>query len=450
MKPQKIKGDPQWDLFKIELNRIVDTKHPLVKLAHQLDWKAFDQKFETHFTDEGRPAIATRLMVALHYLKYSHDLSDEETVALWVENPYWQYFNGRQHFEHKLPIEPSSMTRWRKRVGVEGAEELLSQTITTAVKERYLKKSQCERVNVDTTVQTKDIRFLTDARLYDRLREKLVKTSRAEGIELRQSYTCIDKEALRRQQNYAHARQGRRAAKETRRLKTMLGRVTRDIERKQTNPGDTLKEQLALSERLLKQERDSKNKIYSIHEPQVQCTAKGNWILGAKAFSDNPYDGHTLQKSLEQAKKLTNIVIEQAACDQGYRGHGINDTNILIVPRRKRGASHAIRHWWRRRNGIEPIIGHQKSDHRLNRNQLAGTLGDQLNVIFSACDFNIKKLMSFLALDSEHDGLLYIHQFSKISYLKQIFQDRLNIFRKTICRLNNISRPHFSLLMYSL
>ena len=100
-----------------------------------------------------------------------------------------------------------------------------------------------------------------------------------------------------------------------------------------------------------------------------------------------------MQKSLEQAKKLTNIVIEQAVCDLGYRGHSVKETNILIVPRRKKGASQAIRHWWRRRNAIEPIIGHQKSDHRLNRNQLAGELGDQLNVIFSACGFNIKKLI---------------------------------------------------------
>ena len=413
MKPQRIKRDAQIDLFKIELNRIVNGQHPLVKLAHQIDWNGFDQKFEKHFADEGRPAIATRLMVALHYLKYSNDFSDEEAVAVWVENPYWQYFSGRQHFEHRLPIEPSSMTRWRKRIGVDGAEALLSQTITTAVKERYLKISQCEKVNVDTTVQTKDVRFPTDARLYDRMRERLVKTVQGEGIKLRQSYTRVGKQSLRRQQNYAHAQQGRRAAKETKHLKILLGRVTRDIERKTQDRSEILKEQLSLSQRLLKQQRDSKNKIYSIHEPHVQCiakgkahqryefgckvgyvtSAKGNWILGAQAFNDNPYDGHTLQKSLEQTKRLTNVAVGQAVCDQGYRGHGVEDTTVLIVPRRKKQASRAIRHWWRRRNAIEPIIGHQKSDHRLNRNQLAGELGDQLNVIFSACGFNIKKLI---------------------------------------------------------
>ena len=88
MRPQKTKRDPQLDMFKVELNRIVNGHHPLVKLSQRMDWKAFDQKFEPHFSDEGRPAIATRLMVALHYLKYSHDLSDDETLALWVENPY--------------------------------------------------------------------------------------------------------------------------------------------------------------------------------------------------------------------------------------------------------------------------------------------------------------------------------------------------------------------------
>ncbi len=412
MKPQKIKRDPQWDLFKIELNRIINVAHPMAQLAKQIDWSVFDEKFETHFSDEGRPGIPTRLMVALHYLKYSHDLSDEDTVALWVENPYWQYLSGRQFFEHEFPIDPSSMTRWRKRIGVEGAETLLSQTITTAVEQRYLKISQCQKVSVDTTVQTKDIRFPTDARLYDRMRQTIVKNAQDENIELRQSYGRLGPKILRRQQNYAHARQPKRAAKETKRLKTILGRVVRDIDRKVENPSKDLKEQLMLAKRLLEQRRDSKNKIYSIHEPQVECIAKGkahqkyefgckvgfvvstkgNWILGAKSFQGNPYDGHTLKESLEQSERLTNIKIKQAVCDQGYRGHGVTAADISIVPRWKNKASRTIRQWWRRRNAIEPIIGHQKSEHRLERNQLAGEFGDQLNVIFSACGFNIRKL----------------------------------------------------------
>jgi len=418
MKPKKIFYDPQIDLFKIELNRLVKMQHPLVKLAGQMDWVGFDERFEKYFSEEGRPAIETRLMVSLHYLKYTYNLSDEETVARWVENPYWQYFSGRQHFEHEMPIEPSSMTRWRTRMGEEGAEVLLSQTIQTAIEQKYLSKNHCQRVSVDTTVQTKDIRFPTDARLYDRMREKIVKRAQGEGIELRQSYERVGKQSLRRQQNYAHARQMRRAARETKRLKTMLGRVIRDIERKATQPSTILEKQLALGNRLMAQERDSKNKIYSIHEPQVHCiakgkahqryefgskvgfvvSAKGNWILGARSFKGNPYDGHTLKESLEQARQLTKVSIKQVVGDQGYRGHNVKGTNVMIVPRYKNTANKTIRMWWRRRNAIEPIIGHQKSDHRLNRNHLAGELGDCMNVILSACGFNIKKLLKAFCL----------------------------------------------------
>jgi transposase, IS5 family len=412
MKPQKISKDPQIDLFKIELNRIVDRQHPLVKLAHQMDWAVFDREFESHFCEEGRPAIPTRLMVTLHYLKYTYDLSDEETVARWAENPYWQYLSGRQHFEYALPIDPSSMTRWRNRVSVKGAETLLSQTIRTGIEQGYLKRAHCERVSVDTTVQTKDIRFPTDARLYDRMREVLVRSAGSDGVDLRQSYTHVGKRILRRQQNYAHAKQMRRAAGETKKLKTLLGRVVRDIERKEPSPTEDLKERLALAKQLLIQARDSKNKIYSIHEPHVECiakgkahqryefgckvgfvvTTKGNWIVGAQAFDGNPYDGHTLQQSLNQAEQLTGTKVQRVVCDQGYRGHGVTTTDVSIVPRRKSHATQAIRRWWRRRNAIEPIIGHEKSDHRLNRNQLAGELGDQINVILSACGFNFKKL----------------------------------------------------------
>jgi len=414
MKPQKSTHDPQLDLFKIDLERIIDKKHPLAQLTEQMNWDAFEERFEKYFSDEGRPAIETRLIVSLHYLKYAYDLSDEATVERWVENPYWQHFSGRQHFEHKLPIEPSSMTRWRNRVGVEGAEALLSETIQTAKDQGYLKRAQCERVSVDTTVQTKAIRYPTDARLYDRMRERLVGQAKAEGINLRQSYERVGKRRLRRQQNYAHARQMKRSVRETKHLKTLLGRVIRDIERKAPDEGSQkIREQLTLAKRLLEQERTSKNKIYSIHEPQVQCIAKGkahtryefgskvglvlsgkgNWVLGTQAFPGNPYDGHTLKSSLEQAMRLTQVNIKKAVCDLGYRGHKAEGVDVSVVPRRKKKASQSLRRWWKRRNAIEPIIGHHKSEHRLERNALASELGDQMNAVLSSSGFNIKKLI---------------------------------------------------------
>jgi len=413
MKPPKSTPESQQYLFKIELNRIVNLSHELVKLGDQMDWKVFDNRFETYYCEEGRPGIETRLMVSLHYLKYLEDLSDEETVLKWTENPYWQYFSGRQHFEHEVPIDSSSMTRWRKRIGEDGAEELLKQTIRTGMKQGYVKKTDCRRVNVDTTVQPKDIRFPTDARLYDRMREKLVKLAQSEGIELRQSYERIGKQLLRRQQNYSHARQYRRASRQTKRLKTLLGRVIRDIERKTDTPSEIMLKNLETAKHLNEQKRESKNKIYSIHEPQVHCIAKGkvhqkyefgnkagfvtsaksNWILGAIGFKNNAYDGHTLGESLNQAEKITGVKIERATVDKGYRGHKLEASKVSIVPRNKKKASRSLQKWWKRRSAIEPIIGHQKSEHRLDRNRLAGILGDQMNPILSACGFNFKKLL---------------------------------------------------------
>lgn len=417
MKPTKTAYEDQIDLFKVELKRIVAMSHELIKLADKIDWASFDSKFDKYYCEAGRPGIETRMMVSLHYLKYLEDLSDEETVQRWVENPYWQYFSGRQYFEHELPIESSSMTRWRRRIGEAGAEELLKQTVLTGIKQGYLKKTDCSRVNVDTTVQPKNVRFPTDARLYGRMRETLVKRARSEGIELRQSYERVGKRLLMRQQNYSHARQPAKALKETRKLRTLLGRVIRDIERKS---GDLspLANKLALARKVYNQKRDDHNKIYSIHEPQVQCIAKGkvhkkyefgnkagyvttaksNWILGAIGFTSNLYDGHTLGKNLGQAEKITGIEIKQAAVDKGYRGHQLEGRNILIVPRKKKNASRSLQKWWKRRSAIEPIIGHQKSEHRLDRNRLYHLIGDQINPILAACGFNFKKLLRAFCL----------------------------------------------------
>lgn len=414
MTPHKEQQEVQYDAFKNELKAIIDLRHPLAKLSKCIDWELFEKKFEETYAEKGRPGIATRLMVGLHYLKYTHDLSDEEVVEKWVENPYWQYFCGMRFFEHEMPIDSSSMTRWRKRIGESGAELMLKETIKTGLRTKIIKKTELERVNVDTTVQTKEIRFPTDARLYQRMREVLVKAAQKENIELRQSYVNVGKKSFFRQQNYSRASQYNRAKKETRKLKTYLRRVVRDVERKMEKENDDMFKLLKFAERLLKQERKSKNKIYSIHEPQVECIAKGkvtkryefgskaglvtsaksNWILGAMAFHGNPYDGHTLKESLEQSEKITERAIIQATCDKGYRGNNYDgDAKIIITDGRKKRITRAVKKWMRRRNAIEPVIGHAKSEYRLERNKLKGQLGDHLNVMMSSCGFNIKKLL---------------------------------------------------------
>ncbi len=181
MKPKKsTQENRQRDLFRVEFERIVDPTHGMSKLANVVDWDRLDELFgSTYCLDNGRLAVSTRLMVALHYLKYTYNLSDEDVVEGWVENPYWQYLSGMKFFEHEAPIDPSSMTRWSKRIGEAGAEELLKETIQAGLKLKAVKPHQLKRVNVDTTVQEKEVRFPTDARLYDRARQRLVIVPRA-------------------------------------------------------------------------------------------------------------------------------------------------------------------------------------------------------------------------------------------------------------------------------
>jgi len=189
MRPKREAGQPQRELFELDLEQLIDMQHPLVRLGMCIDWSSFDATLgATYHPSQGAPDLSTLLMAALHYLKYQLDLSDEEVVAAWVENPYWQHFSGMRHFQHSMPIDPSSMTRWRKRLGEAGAEQMLRATIETGMAMRVIRPAELKRINEDTTVQTKAIRFPTDVRLYQRMRERLVKAARAEGLTIKQSY----------------------------------------------------------------------------------------------------------------------------------------------------------------------------------------------------------------------------------------------------------------------
>jgi IS5 family transposase len=166
MKPVR-RGRSNPDLFRERLDAIIDMRHSLVHLAGLLPWSAFDESFGKFFKPIGRPAKPTRLMVGLHYLKHVYNLSDEEVVERWVENAYHQYFCGFEFFQHELPIDPSSMTRWRKRVGPDALEEVLKATVAVALETGTVKPSSLERVTVDTTVQPKAIAHPTDSRFYE-------------------------------------------------------------------------------------------------------------------------------------------------------------------------------------------------------------------------------------------------------------------------------------------
>jgi IS5 family transposase len=415
MKPKKPNQREHDDLFRSRLDQILDRQHPLYRLANQINWSAFDKKFGSLYAEKGRPAKSTRLLVGLHYLKHAFDESDESVVARLLENPYWQYFCGFEYFIHRLPLDPSSMTRWRKRIGPKEMELLLSETLETAKREGQLTERHMERVNVDTTVQEKAIAYPTDARLYHKARVLLVRAAKQRGIALRQSYLRLGKRALIMSSRYAHARQMRRAKREQKKLKNYLGRVYRNILRNCPEPDTELSALLHMTQRLLAQKRHDKNKLYSLHAPEVECIAKGkahkkyefgckvsvvttsrdNWVVGIEALHANPFDGHTLKGALRQVLRLVGWNPQNAYCDKGYKGNPkrIGDTAIHLANRRKSSMKRSEWRWFQRRSAIEPVIGHMKGDHRMDRNYLKGADGDKMNAILAGCGFNLRKLL---------------------------------------------------------
>jgi IS5 family transposase len=386
-----------------------------------MDWQAFVRAFGGLYAENGRPGISTRLMVGLHYLKHAYGVSDEEVVRRWVENPYWQYFCGEEFFQHRLPIDPSGMTRFRHRIGEAGCETLLAMTVDAGLSTKTVKPSSLSRVTVDTTVQEKAIAHPTDARLYDRGRRILVRLAKRHGVELRQTYTRTGKCSLFMHNRYAAAKQLRRAARERRRLRTILGRVYRDLERKLLVHPDPLLPRFAAImsrvERLLKQQRSDSHKLYSLHAPEVECIAKGkahkkyefgvkvgvaathkdNFVVGMQALPGNPYDGHTLSDALAQVQRLTGVLPRQCFVDRGYRGHGVEGTEVFISGQR-RGITASLRKALKRRNAVEPIIGHLKNDGLLGRNHLRGALGDALNAILAGAGHNLRLILRKLRL----------------------------------------------------
>jgi transposase, IS5 family len=270
-------------------------------------------------------------------------------------------------------------------------------------------------VNVDTTVQEKAITFPTDTKLCHRMRIKLIAAAKKRGLILRQTYIRVGKRACIMQARYAHANQMKRAKKEFKKVRCYLGRVTRDIERKANVQNDSeLNYLLSQSNRLLRQKKDTPNKLYSLHAPEVECIAKGKahkryefgckvsivttskdpWVLSVLAHHDNPYDGSTLKECLIKAEELSDKKIEQAFVDKGYRGKEHHPADIKVYMPGKKNLPPALKKLLKGRNGIEPIIGHLKQDHRLSRNFLLGKLGDKVNAILAGCGFNLRKILN--------------------------------------------------------
>ena len=418
-KPQSVSSE---DLFRSRLDAQLKMNHPLIRLAQLINWDEIERRFSVHFTStRGRPALRPRLVAGLLYLQHANDASDESVVATWLENPYWQYFTGEEFLQTELPIDPSSLTRWRKRIGEEGVETLLMVTIEAARAAGLIKKSSVDKVIVDTTVMPKAIAHPTDSALLEKGRQHLVKLANDNDIKLRQNYNREAPRLTRQIGRYAHAKQYKRMRRAIKTLKTRVGRVQREIQRKlgqlpEAAQGNA-KDLLGRVQRILTQQTKDKNKLYALHAPEVECIAKGKArtpyefgvkvtiattlkegvVVGMRSMPGTPWDGHTLAETIEQVSILADHKPSVAIVDKGYQGVAINDVKILRSGQRQ-GVTRTMRQMIRRRSAIEPTIGHMKMDGRLGRNPLKGALGDAMHAVLCGAGHNIRLLLRKLRL----------------------------------------------------
>ncbi len=319
---------PQLNMYKVPFIQFINTGHELFQLSERIDWDELERDLTEYYcVDNGRPSILIRKIVGVVLLKRIFNESDESVVDRWKENPYWQYFCGEVKFQHHWPFDPTELIKFRHRMGEKGMERILKVSIDLFER----KEIQEKRVLVDTTVQEKNITYPTDTKLQKKIIEKCRDIASDEGIQLRQSYKRTLKQLMIDQHFREHPRRKKKANAAARKIKTIAGRVVRDVERKlNTEQLRKYEQDLLLFHRVLSQKRTDTNKIYSLHEPEVRCIAKGkeakkyefgnkasivktmkSWIIvGALSFMDNLYYADTLDPQLRQVERLTEKLPE--------------------------------------------------------------------------------------------------------------------------------------------
>ena len=406
----KVKSTSQIGFFSSFEDQL-DHKHPLFQLASVINWSMFEESFSKHYSlTQGAPSKPIRLMVSLLILKQLRNLSDESIVEQWSENSYYQYFSGEQSFVPCIPCVSTELVEFRKRIGEQGAELILKESIRVNGKD-----SDDDNLSGDTTVQEKNITYPTDDKLYKKIIIKCNSIAQKEEVVLRQSYTQTVKKLSIIQRLRRNKGGDVKARKASKKVKTIAGRLVRELERKLTPQAlNRHSFDLQLFSKVLAQKRSDKNKIYSLHEPETKCYTKGKEhkkfefgskaallitqrtgvIVGAVNFTETLHDSKTLIEALEQHKRLTGIQAKNIFLDRGYRGpKKINDT-YLYTPKPDKNITTTKRRRHKRRAAIEPTIGHLKHDHRMIRNYLKGTVGDAMNLMLAASAMNFKRVMN--------------------------------------------------------
>ena len=417
----KLPDKNQREFFRTRLEDLINPHHEVALLSKTIDWQYFEKEFKQYYSEKGAPSVPIRQMVGCLMLKHLYNLGDDRLPEYWVRDVYFQYFCGGVFFEHEFPFDPSDFCHFRKRVGEEGMEKIFAYSIKLHGVDV---PSRAKFVLSDTTVQENNTTFPTDAKTCKKVIDKCNKIAEKEGIKQRQRYTRESKQLLRDTYNGKHPKRAKQAKKANRRLNTIANKMLRELIRKMTEAQKAYhKNDIELYTRAVNQQKYDKDKIYSLHKPFTNCIAKGKphkqyefgnkvgivtegekgkkIILAIKSFLDNPFDGHTIEPLLNQMKNNKLKLPKELAYDRGGKGKSdICGVKIIIPsPSKKTDTPYQKRKKrkkCRARAAIEPIIGHLKTDFRMQQNYLWGEKGPQINALMAATAWNLKKMMEKL------------------------------------------------------
>jgi len=426
-------------MFELNFADLLDSSHELMRAKKLIDWDQLHEALRSYYSTRGRHGKPIRLMVGLHLLKHHYNCSDERAVEELHENAYWQSFCGFKCFQRGLIVEATTLVKFRDRIGVEGMQHIESALLNHWHCKGLVKT---KRVAVDTTAQPKNIAYPTDADLLYRIRERIVKQVKKvrQTIGLKKpfrSFTRVSKKVLLNiKKLYRNQPDKRRQG--IKELLSMANQVVRQASRISNSlyarghkqAGGNLNQLVAVGKQIVNQTREvvkgkkPAKRLYALHEPKVAVIKKGKdnkpcefgslvsltmnddgIILSHAEYHHNISDSKTVGKVVNRIKantgKRPDLLTGDRGFDQSYkkqercrRRWGVK--RLAIPKKGKKPHRDSDAPWFKKalkqRVKIEPVIGHLKADHRMDRCRYKGPQGDTTNVVWAAAAWNMRKV----------------------------------------------------------
>ncbi len=440
-------------VFEAKLN----PSHELLILAGKIDWERLCEELKTNYSNIGRNGKPIRLMVGAHILKHMHNLSDEQVAARLCGDVYWMRFCGiNQAFSTAdwRPLDPSTMTYFRKRIGSEGVRKIEEVLRDQLLAEKRIKpKSQF----ADTTAMEKNVSYPTDTNLLNKGRQRVlsglkklkalgrkIKIGRTFARKARQALLLIIKLGKGRQERIKKGAEqlAKFAKKVLERVPGALRKAKKHKDERAQKKIEKVQEQIRIDAELLKRVIEQtearyagthlKNKVYSLHEPQVTCIAKGKrgkpnefgskvsisvdkngFVVTHTEYDSNVGDSTTLEEAVSDWEAATGRLPKNLAADRGYHmgeyPQKVREVERIAIPRtgstkHKDADRKYYRRLQRKRASIEPVISHLKQDHRMDRCRYKGFEGDRINVSLAVTAWNARKWMRQITNETRQAG----------------------------------------------